>query len=91
MNPQTLGIDRCELRDLVGGTRDVNARMLRAALGGEVGAVGDALALNAGVALGVAGVAGSYTEGVAMAKEMQRSGKALATLDAWAKLSTSIS
>jgi len=91
VNPQTLGIDRCELRDLVGGTRDVNARMLRAALGGEVGAVGDALALNAGVALGVAGVAGSYTEGVAMAKEMQRSGKALATLDAWAKLSTSIS
>jgi len=26
-----------------------------------------------------------------MAKEMQRSGMALATLDAWAKLSTSIS
>ena len=43
----------------------------------------DALNLNAGVALAAAQVAASPSEGVAMAQEVQRSGRATETLKAW--------
>jgi anthranilate phosphoribosyltransferase len=47
------------------------------------GPVADALNLNAGVALAAAQVAATPAEGVAMAQEVQRSGKAAQTLEAW--------
>lgn len=49
----------------------------------HTGAVADALNLNAGVALAAAQVVATPADGVALAQEVQRSGKAAATLQAW--------
>ncbi len=49
----------------------------------------DALNLNAGVALAAAKVASSPKEGVAMAQEAQRAGKAAGVLKAWVDVSHS--
>lgn len=55
--------------------------------GGQKGAVADALNLNAGVALAAANVAKDVDEGIAMAQEVQRSGKPATTLAKWAEVS----
>jgi anthranilate phosphoribosyltransferase len=55
--------------------------------GGAQGAVADALNLNAGVALAAAQVASTPKEGVAMAQEAQRSGKAAETMRRWVEVS----
>jgi len=82
--PLDVGIQRCEVEDLKGGDRFVNAELLRSALSGTPGPIADALALNAGVALHACGIAEkSVAQGVTMALEVQRSGAGLKTLDAW--------
>lgn len=81
------GIPKCTLEDLKGGDADLNAKILRDVFAGEEGAVADALCLNAGFALAACGEASTPQEGVAMAREVQRSGKALKTLDSWVALS----
>ena len=83
LEPRDFGIRRCEVADLAGGDASVNARILEDAFGGGRGAVADALNLNAGVALAAANVARDAREGVAMAKEVQESGKAGDTLRKW--------
>jgi len=83
IDPLDLGIPRCTVEDLKGGDAATNAQILRDVLGGEQGAVADALCLNAGVALAAAEVAPDVEAGIRMAQEVQRSGKALQTLDAW--------
>lgn len=83
LDPADLGIPRCEVADLAGGDAATNAAILRDVFGGARGAVADALVLNAGYALAAAGVAGGPAEGVAMAQEAQRSGRAGDTLAAW--------
>eukprot|EP00850_Spirogloea_muscicola_P006183 SM000029S10478 [mRNA] locus=s29:338512:341300:- [translate_table: standard] len=87
VDPLDLGIARCTVEDLKGGDKQLNASILRAIFAGEQGAVADALVLNAGVGLVACQVATSVEEGVAMAQEVQRSGRALKTLDAWVALS----
>ena len=62
----------------------MNATILRDVFGGARGAVADALNLNAGVALAAAGAADGTPEGgVALAQEVQRSGKAGEVLERW--------
>ncbi len=51
------------------------------------GPVADALILNAGYALAAAQVAASPADGVALAREVQRRGDALRTLDRWVAVS----
>lgn len=87
LEPLDLGIPRCEVADLAGGDAALNAAILRDAFGGARGAVADALNLNAGVALAAARVAKDAKEGVAMAQEAQRSGRAGDTMRAWARVS----
>ena len=65
----------------------MNARILKDVFGGSRNAVADALNLNAGVALAAARVASDVKEGIAMAQEAQRSGKAGDTLNAWIRCS----
>ncbi|MEW5310066.1 MAG: hypothetical protein WDW38_001898 [Sanguina aurantia] len=85
-DPRDLGIPRCTVEDLKGGDAVLNAAILRDVFGGQQGPVADALVLNAAYALAACSVASSPAEGVAMAREVQRSGKALTTLNNWTAL-----
>lgn len=87
MEPKQLGLQMCTLEDLKGGDANVNAQMLKDVFGGQRGPVADALCLNAGVALCAAELAKTPAEGVAMAQEVQRAGKAALTLAKWAEVS----
>ena len=90
IDPAELGLPKCTIEDLIGGTKQVNAQMLRDVMGGEKGPVADNLNLNAGVALAAAERAATIAEGVAMAKEAQESGKAGEVLDKWIALSSEL-
>ncbi|KAI8470775.1 MAG: anthranilate phosphoribosyltransferase, partial [Monoraphidium minutum] len=87
LDPKEVGIPRCEVADLAGGDAALNAAILRDVFGGARGPVADALNLNAGYALAAARVAADPREGVAMAQEAQRAGKAGAVLARWADVS----
>src|SRR5262249_299554 len=56
LRPEDAGVERQPLDALRGGDRDENARLARRVLNGEAGPLQDAVALNAGAALWVAGV-----------------------------------
>jgi len=62
-------------------------KMLRAVLAGEPGAAADAVAVNAGAALYIAGLAGGLREGADMARRALRDGRGAAKLDALVKAS----
>lgn len=49
--PEDLGLRRCAVEDLRGGTGEQNAELVRRVLGGEQGAVRDAVLLNAAAGL----------------------------------------
>lgn len=84
LDPRKLGIPPCTIEDLKGGDAALNAAILKDVFGGARGAVADALNLNAGVALAAAGAADGTPEGgVALAQEIQRSGKAGEVLKKW--------
>lgn len=87
LDPKDVGIPRCEVEDLAGGDAALNARILRDVFGGARGPVADALNLNAGYALAAMQVAKDPKEGVAMAQEAQRAGKAAGVLEKWARVS----
>jgi anthranilate phosphoribosyltransferase len=84
LRPEELGIERESLQDLVVDGVDESLQLLTAALAGD----GDGrsqraahlVALNAGAALYVAGVADSVNQGVALANEKLASGEALEKL-----------
>jgi anthranilate phosphoribosyltransferase len=87
LDPKEMGIPRCEVADLAGGDAELNARILRDVFGGLRGPVADALNLNAGYALAACQVAKDPKEGIAMAQDAQRAGRAGAVLEKWAALS----
>jgi anthranilate phosphoribosyltransferase len=87
LDPLEVGIPRCSVEDLAGGDRALNAQILRDVFGGARGPVADALCLNAGYALAAAQVAADPKEGIKMAQEAQRSGKAGEVLAKWIAVS----
>jgi anthranilate phosphoribosyltransferase len=82
VSPEEAGLARRPLADLKGGDAAHNANRLEAVLGGERGAVRDALVLNAAAGLLIAGRAGGLREGAALAAQAIDSGRARALLDA---------
>ncbi|CAM6119774.1 unnamed protein product [Calypogeia fissa] len=86
-DPLNFGIPRCTVNDLKGGDATVNAKILRDVLAGEEGHVANALILNAGAGLMACGITNTLEDGVALAREVQRSGKAHDLLESWITLS----
>lgn len=81
ITPEQFGFSRCKREDLMGGTPAENAEITRAILNGEKGHKRNAVLMNAGAALYIAGKADSLGDGIALAAELIDSGKAKNTLD----------
>ena len=82
ITPEQFGYTRCSKEDLVGGTPAENAEITRAILKGEErGSKRQAVCLNAGAALYIAGKAESMETGVRKAEELIDSGAALKKLE----------
>ena len=79
--PEDAGVQRCSLADLQGGDLDENLAIARRVLDGEPGPARDAVTLNAGAALYVAGVADDLWKGVQDARLLLESGQARAKLN----------
>lgn len=87
IEPEQFGFEKCSKADLAGGTPEENAAITKAILNGEKGAKRNAVVLNAGAGLYVAGKASSVKEGVHIAEQIIDSGTANARLDEFIKLS----
>lgn len=81
ITPEQFGYERCEKGALTGGTPAENAEITKAILKGEEkGPKRQAVCLNAGAALYIAGKAASIEEGVKLAESLIDSGTALKKL-----------
>ncbi len=88
ITPEDFGMNRCEKADLVGGTPEENAAITRAILSGEDrGPKRDAVLLNSGAALYLAGKADSWKDGVTLAEYLIGSGAATQTLEKFIEVS----
>ena len=76
VQPEDFGVERARLEDLLGGSAEDNAGILRAVLEGRRGPQRDIVLVNTAVALHAAGVAADWDEGVARAAEAIDSGAA---------------
>ena len=81
IKPEDLGFERCSKDDLKGGSPQGNAQITRDILAGQKGHKRNAVLLNAGAALYIAGKAQSFKDGVKLAAEIIDSGKAAKTLE----------
>lgn len=81
ITPEDFGFERCSKDDLKGGTPQENAKITLDILEGAKGHKRNAVLLNAGAALYIAGKAESFKDGIELAKELIDSGKAKKTLE----------
>jgi anthranilate phosphoribosyltransferase len=82
LTPEEVGLKRYERDELLGGDAVENAKTLREILTGDIqGAKRDVILLNAGAGLYISDKAGSIKEGVALARDLIDSGKALEKLE----------
>lgn len=86
LTPEDLGVARSALDALRAADPQQSLALVRQALSGQ-GAPADLVALNAGAAIHVAGLAPSLSDGVARAREILASGEALVLLDRYASRS----
>lgn len=87
ITPEQFGFERCNKKDLAGGSPEENAAITRAILDGEKGHKRNAVLLNAGAALYIGGKAGSMADGIRLAGTLIDSGKAMQTLTKLIQLS----
>ena len=87
ITPEQFGLARCEKEALTGGTPKENAAITRQILQGEKGPRRDAVVMNAGAALYIAGKAADIEGGIRLAEEMIDSGRAEKQLEAFIRLS----
>ena len=84
--PEQFGYTRCDKNELTGGTPEENAKITRDILNGtEKGAKRQAVCLNAGAALYIAGKTDSLEAGVRQAEQLIDSGAAAAKLKEFIK------
>ncbi len=80
MTPADAGVESHPVNEISGGDPKTNAAIARSVLEGKEGAAQDVVALNAGAALYVAGIAGSVREGASLARQTIMNGRAAAKL-----------
>ena len=91
ITPEQFGYTRCSKEDLAGGTPAENAEITKAIVNGnEKGPKRQAVCMNAGAALYIAGKAESLEAGVRKAENLIDSGAAAAKLAEFIKLSNEI-
>lgn len=81
ITPEQFGLTRCCKEELVGGTPKDNAKITRDILSGVKGPKRDAVLLNAGAAIYIAGRTKTMQEGIELAARLIDDGKALAKLE----------
>lgn len=81
LTPEDFGVGRATIDELKGGDGEVNARALRAVLGGAKNAYRDIALCNAAASLVIAGKAADVLEGMILATQSLDSGNAAAVLD----------
>ncbi|MGN0327584.1 MAG: anthranilate phosphoribosyltransferase [Lachnospira sp.] len=81
IKPEEYGLNRCSKEDLVGGLPQENAEIVRGILDGAEGPKTDVVLLNAGAAIHIAKENVSLQEGIDMARELIKSGKAKEQLE----------
>lgn len=81
ITPEQFGFKPCTKADLVGGTPEENADIVRAILKGEKGHKRNAVLMNAGAGLYIGGKAESMKDGILLAAELLDSGKVTETLE----------
>ena len=80
--PEDFGLERCTIDDIKTGTPEENAAVIRGVFSGEItGHRKNAVVLNAAGALMVGDKAASFPEGIALAREIIDSGRAMAKLE----------
>lgn len=86
IEPEELGLRRCRLSDLYGGSAEQSATIVRRVLAGGNGPTRDVILLNSGAALYVSGSASTIKEGMDLAAQSIDSGKARHKLEQLAAL-----
>jgi anthranilate phosphoribosyltransferase len=81
IDPEELGIERCSIVELAGGTPAENAAAIRRVFAGERGGKRDAILLNAAGAIAAGGHATDLREGIEAARVALDSGAATARLE----------
>ncbi|MGN0819234.1 MAG: anthranilate phosphoribosyltransferase [Christensenellaceae bacterium] len=87
IKPEDFGFERCEKQDLAGGAPEENARITAGILKGRNGYKRNAVLMNAGASLYIAGKAESIKDGIDLASQLIDSGKAYNTLQKFIELS----
>ena len=81
IDPEELGVERCSVVELAGGSPRENAAAIRRVFEGEPGGKRDAILLNAAGAIAAGGHAADLREGIVVAREALDSGAAAARLE----------
>ena len=81
VEPEQLGLTRCALQALHGGSANHSAAIIQGIFRGEKGPARDVVLLNSGAALYVSGKADTFEEGIKIAAESIDSGRARQKLD----------
>lgn len=87
ITPEQFGFTRCTREELLGGTPEENAVITRGIFSGEKGPKRNAVVMNAGAALYVAGKAETLNEGIRVAEKMIDEGLAEKKLEEFIRLS----
>ena len=88
VNPEKVGLKTYPMEDLIGGNGEENAEITQQILKGQLkGAKRDIVLLNSAMGIYIGGKAQSIEEGVKVAAEIIDSGKALAKMEEFVKLS----
>lgn len=87
ITPEELGLTRCNKDDLKGGSPLENAEITKSILSGVKGPKRDAVVINSGAALYVAGKVDTLLKGVQLAEKLIDSGEAMKKLNEFIKYS----